>query len=352
MPWRGRRGRARAGGARRARAWARPARCRGRPGSARSRPRPRPGSRPRRCGRRGSRRSWCAHAPNLDAPASEVVCHDARMTTEDHPDPQRHEDTDAFRGATFRRVDLSGASLREVDLSGATIRDSDVTGLRIVASLVDDVHLSGHEGVGRVVVDDVDVSAYVSGRARPPPPRAGADPRDALGRRRARRLGGRERDVGRRGRPRRDRARAAAGRAGRGRVVVPRDGAPPRLRRRHLGRADAERRAGPVPPARGATHRHHGCRCRRDGPDPRPPGRRSTRSWPCTASAAAASPTCSCASPTPTCPGCAPPCSPRTGARSRSRCWSASPSWCASTPTTCGSRSATWRRSRQRSAPA
>jgi hypothetical protein len=85
------------------------------------------------------------------------------MTTEDHPHPQRHQNTDAFRGATFRRVDLSGASLREVDLSGATIRDSDVTGLRIVASLVDDVHLSGHEGVGRVVVDDVDVSAYVSG---------------------------------------------------------------------------------------------------------------------------------------------------------------------------------------------
>jgi len=43
-----------------------------------------------------------------------------------------HRDTDAFRGATFRRVDLSGASLREVDLSGTTIRDSDVTGLRIV----------------------------------------------------------------------------------------------------------------------------------------------------------------------------------------------------------------------------
>ena len=73
-----------------------------------------------------------------------------------------HHDTDAFRGATFRRVDLAGASLREVDLSGATIRDSDVTGLRIVASVVDDVHLNGHEGVGRVVVDDVDVTAYVT----------------------------------------------------------------------------------------------------------------------------------------------------------------------------------------------
>ena len=77
-----------------------------------------------------------------------------------------HQDTDAFRGATFRRVDLAGASLREVDLSGATIRDSDVTGLRIVASVVDDVHLSGHEGVGRVVVDDVDVTASVGAPGR------------------------------------------------------------------------------------------------------------------------------------------------------------------------------------------
>ena len=78
------------------------------------------------------------------------------MTTE------HHHDTAAFRGATFRRVDLSRASFREVDLSAATVRDSDVSGLRIVASLVDDVHVSGHEGVGRVVVDDVEVSAYVA----------------------------------------------------------------------------------------------------------------------------------------------------------------------------------------------
>lgn len=83
------------------------------------------------------------------------------MTTE-HPSHEHHQDTDSFRGATFHRVDLSGASFREVDLSGVTVRDSDVRGLRIVASMVDDVHLSGHEGVGRVVVDDVDVSDYVA----------------------------------------------------------------------------------------------------------------------------------------------------------------------------------------------
>jgi hypothetical protein len=72
-----------------------------------------------------------------------------------------HQDTDAFRAATFRRVDLAGASFREVDLSGATVRDSDVRGLRIVASSVDDVVINGHEGVGRVVVDDVEVTAFV-----------------------------------------------------------------------------------------------------------------------------------------------------------------------------------------------
>ena len=92
------------------------------------------------------------------------------MTTDgDPPQPQpepqgqalHHEDTRAFRGATFRRVDLSGASMREVDLTGVTVRDADVTGLRIVASRIEDVHLSGHEGVGRVVVDDVDVTPYV-----------------------------------------------------------------------------------------------------------------------------------------------------------------------------------------------
>ena len=80
----------------------------------------------------------------------------------DHQHAHQHlEDTDAFRGATFRRVDLSGASLREVDLSGATVRDSDVRRLRIVASWVDDVVIDGHEGVGRVVVDGVEVTDFV-----------------------------------------------------------------------------------------------------------------------------------------------------------------------------------------------
>ena len=73
------------------------------------------------------------------------------MTPDGHADTQHHENTDAFRGATFSRVDLSGV----------TVRDSDVRGLRIVASWVDEVVLNGHEGVGRVVVDDVEVTGFV-----------------------------------------------------------------------------------------------------------------------------------------------------------------------------------------------
>ncbi|MGW1887999.1 DinB family protein [Streptomyces sp. NPDC001970] len=60
--------------------------------------------------------------------------------------------TDAFRGATFR----------DADLTGATFRDCDLTQVRIVGSEVTDLRVSGHGGrVGRVVVDDVDVTAFV-----------------------------------------------------------------------------------------------------------------------------------------------------------------------------------------------
>ncbi|MFC4018103.1 DinB family protein [Micromonospora sp. GCM10011542] len=62
-------------------------------------------------------------------------------------------DTGAFRGATFTGVDLSGA----------TFRDCDLTGVRIVASEVADLLVSGHGGqAGRVVVGDVDVTALVA----------------------------------------------------------------------------------------------------------------------------------------------------------------------------------------------
>ncbi|GAB1824329.1 DinB family protein [Herbidospora sp. RD11066] len=46
---------------------------------------------------------------------------------------------------------------------GATFRECDLTGVRIVGSLVDDLRISGFDGqAGTVVVDDVDVTAFVA----------------------------------------------------------------------------------------------------------------------------------------------------------------------------------------------
>jgi uncharacterized damage-inducible protein DinB len=60
--------------------------------------------------------------------------------------------TAEFRGARFDHVDLSGATFRECDLRG----------VRITASEVADFHVSGFGGeIGSVVVNDVDVTAYV-----------------------------------------------------------------------------------------------------------------------------------------------------------------------------------------------
>jgi hypothetical protein len=73
--------------------------------------------------------------------------------TEPKSPPQVHANTRAFRGASFHNADLSGA----------TFRDCDMSGVRIVSSRVDGLVISGLNGrAGRVVVDDVDVSAYVA----------------------------------------------------------------------------------------------------------------------------------------------------------------------------------------------
>ncbi|MHA6785665.1 DinB family protein [Pseudonocardia saturnea] len=61
-----------------------------------------------------------------------------------------HDRTDAFRGARLTRSDLSGA----------TIRDCDLSGVRITGSWLDGLSVSG--GYERLLVDDVDVTAFVS----------------------------------------------------------------------------------------------------------------------------------------------------------------------------------------------
>jgi hypothetical protein len=61
--------------------------------------------------------------------------------------------TDAFRGATFTDADLTGATFRQCDLRQ----------VRIVGCVLDDVQISGFGGEsGTVVVDDVDVTAFVA----------------------------------------------------------------------------------------------------------------------------------------------------------------------------------------------
>src|SRR5215211_2914 len=68
------------------------------------------------------------------------------------PMPDEYDTTDAFRGARFRRADLSGATFRVCDLSGA----------RIIGSRIDGLAVDGYttEG-GGVVVNGVDVTAFV-----------------------------------------------------------------------------------------------------------------------------------------------------------------------------------------------
>lgn len=67
--------------------------------------------------------------------------------------PSEHRDTDAFRGASFRGVDLTGATFRDCDLSD----------VRVVSSVVTSMRVAGFGGTAAgVVVDDVDVTAYVS----------------------------------------------------------------------------------------------------------------------------------------------------------------------------------------------
>lgn len=62
-------------------------------------------------------------------------------------------DSDAFRGASFRHADFTGA----------TFHDCDLTGVRILASEIAEVRVSGtHGSIGQLIVDDVDVTAYVA----------------------------------------------------------------------------------------------------------------------------------------------------------------------------------------------
>jgi hypothetical protein len=76
-----------------------------------------------------------------------------RCDQEDRTVSNEYSETRAFRGAAFRQADLTGARFRDCDLSG----------VRIASSQVDDLRITGFDGrAGKVVVDDVDVTAFVN----------------------------------------------------------------------------------------------------------------------------------------------------------------------------------------------
>jgi hypothetical protein len=66
---------------------------------------------------------------------------------------------DGFRGAHLTSVDFTGARFTGADLTGATFRDCDLRHVKVVDSWLVDLNVSGL--VGNLVVNDVDVTAYV-----------------------------------------------------------------------------------------------------------------------------------------------------------------------------------------------
>lgn len=64
--------------------------------------------------------------------------------------------------AEYERVDFRDARFRGSDFTGATFRECDLSQVRIVASEIVDLTVAGHSGaIANVVVNDVDVTAYV-----------------------------------------------------------------------------------------------------------------------------------------------------------------------------------------------
>jgi uncharacterized damage-inducible protein DinB len=71
--------------------------------------------------------------------------------------------TGSLRGARFHQRDLSGTTFDTCTLEGARFRDCNLSDVIIVASYVEGLRVSSAHGQGgRVIVDDVDVSAFVA----------------------------------------------------------------------------------------------------------------------------------------------------------------------------------------------
>jgi len=75
------------------------------------------------------------------------------------PEPTRLRDTAAMAAEYARSDQFRGARIHLCNLTGLQVRDCEVSGLRVVDCYGSDVYLGGD--FGRLVVNDVDVTAYV-----------------------------------------------------------------------------------------------------------------------------------------------------------------------------------------------
>ena len=196
--------------------------------------------------RDGSLRSWaqCRIGPRTSATVPKLV-------------PMTDFSDQDLSGSGFQRVDLSGSTFRQADMTDLDVREVNLSGTRVRAAYFDGVRMTGIEvpdmeisgEIVRLVVNGVDVVPLVEAELnRQMPERALMAPTTVDGFREAfaiiDRLWGET--MGRA----RKLAAGAALRAGRRRVVVHRDPAPPRLRARLLGRGRRPRPALAVAPPR------------------------------------------------------------------------------------------------------
>lgn len=85
------------------------------------------------------------------------------------PPTEQHFTEQDLSGSTFHRVNLNGAELREVRLTEALLHDVDLSRTRLRSAYLDGVRMTGveipdleiHGEIGRLVVNGVDVAAYV-----------------------------------------------------------------------------------------------------------------------------------------------------------------------------------------------
>src|ERR1700733_14696642 len=180
-------------------------------------------------------------------------------------------------GSRFERVDLSGSEFRAVNLSGSRFRGVALSGAVLGGVELGNVDINGE--IENVTVNGVDIGPLIDAELNKRyPDRVKMRPADPAGFREAwdtvRGLWGQT------GARARRRAAGVAARAGRRRVVVHRDAAPPGVRHRRVDQAGGAWRPGAVGPAGPAVGRDAGHPRGAQGPRRSPLARDGPRAAP------------------------------------------------------------------------